>query len=252
MNRFFVENPGFGAAVVEGEDFKHLASVLRLKKGDCVMLSDGRGNECEGEIDRVEPGKAQVKTGPWRPCAAEPAHRITLFQCLPKAGKMEIILQKCTELGVSALVPTLCASLTAAEVARLLQGEVMRMALPHAPITAVLTLQTAALAVACAILSIVFCVAVHRTGHLAERFLKNPYLRAVVLGAALLGLTLLSGGRRFNGAGMDFVERAVAGEAVPWYAFGRDHIKLLRYSQYRVQSNFSRQHDIIYGFLIDR
>ena len=119
----------------------------------------------------------------------------------------------------SALVPTLCASLTAAEVARLLQGEVMRMALPHAPITAVLTLQTAALAVACAILSIVFCVAVHRTGHLAERFLKNPYLRAVVLGAALLGLTLLSGGRSFNGAGMDFVERAVAGEAVPWYAF---------------------------------
>ena len=109
MNRFFVENPGFGAAVVEGEDFKHLASVLRLKKGDCVMLSDGRGNECEGEIDRVEPGKAQVKTGPWRPCAAEPTHRITLFQCLPKAGKMEIILQKCTELGVSALVPTLSA-----------------------------------------------------------------------------------------------------------------------------------------------
>ena len=48
MNRFFVENPGFGAAVVEGEDFKHLASVLRLKKGDRVMLSDERGNECEG------------------------------------------------------------------------------------------------------------------------------------------------------------------------------------------------------------
>ena len=120
----------------------------------------------------------------------------------------------------SALVPCLCASLTAAGVARLLQGEVVRMGL-HLPgeIGAVFTLQTAALAVLCAIMSIVFCLAVHRTGILAAKYLKNPYLRALVLGAALLGLTLLSGVRTFNGAGMDFVERAVAGEKVDWYAF---------------------------------
>ena len=120
----------------------------------------------------------------------------------------------------SALVPCLCASLTAAGVARLLQGEVVRMGL-HLPgeIGAVFTLQTAALAVLCAIMSIVFCLAVHRTGILAAKYLKSPYLRALVLGAALLGLTLLSGVRTFNGAGMDFVERAVAGEKVDWYAF---------------------------------
>ena len=120
----------------------------------------------------------------------------------------------------SALVPCLCASLTAAGVARLLQGEVVRMGL-HLPgeIGAVFTLQTAALAVLCAIMSIVFCLAVHRTGILTVKYLKSPYLRALVLGAALLGLTLLSGVRTFNGAGMDFVERAVAGEKVDWYAF---------------------------------
>jgi len=120
----------------------------------------------------------------------------------------------------SALVPCLCASLTAAGVARLLQGEVVRMSL-HLPgaIGAVFTLQTAALAVLCAIMSIVFCLAVHRTGILAAKYLKNPYLRALALGAALLGLTLISGGRTFNGAGMDFVERAVAGEKADWYAF---------------------------------
>ena len=91
----------------------------------------------------------------------------------------------------------------------------------HLPgeIGAVFTLQTAALAVLCAIMSIVFCLAVHRTGILAAKYLKSPYLRAFVLGAALLGLTLLSGVRTFNGAGMDFVERAVAGEKVDWYAF---------------------------------
>lgn len=120
----------------------------------------------------------------------------------------------------SGLVPTLCASLTAAEVARLLRGEVMRMTLP-APGSSglLLTGQTAVLAILCAILSIVFCVAVHQTGHLAQKYLKNQYVRAFVLGAALLGLTLLSGSRTFNGAGMDFVERAVEGGPVTWYAF---------------------------------
>ena len=109
MNRFFVSDIGPGGAVIAGEDLKHLSSVLRLKKGDHVMLSDGKGSECEGEIEHMEPGRAQVKTGPWRPCVSEPHHKLTLFQCLPKAGKMETIIQKGTELGMNALVPTLSA-----------------------------------------------------------------------------------------------------------------------------------------------
>ena len=120
----------------------------------------------------------------------------------------------------SALVPTLCASLTAGGVAAALHGEVVRMALPlDGGVGALFTLQTAALAVLCAILSIGFCAGVHQAGHLAAKYLKNTYVRALVLGAALLGLTLLSGGRTYNGAGMDFVERTVAGGQVDWYAF---------------------------------
>ena len=94
MNRFFVSDIGPGTAGIAGEDLKHLSSVLRLKKGDHVMLSDGKGSECEGEIEALEPGRARVKTGPWRPCVSEPHHKLTVFQCLPKAGKMEVILQK--------------------------------------------------------------------------------------------------------------------------------------------------------------
>ena len=109
MNRFFVDSIGPDAAVIEGEDLKHLASVLRLRRGDRVMLSDGKGSECEGEIERIEMGRALVKMGPWRPCVSEPHHKLTVFQGLPKAGKMETILQKCTELGMNALVPTLSA-----------------------------------------------------------------------------------------------------------------------------------------------
>ena len=74
----------------------------------------------------------------------------------------------------SALVPTLCASLTAGGVAALLKGEVVRMPLPlNGEVGAVLTLQTAGLAVLCALLSIVFCAVVHQTGHFAGKYLKN-------------------------------------------------------------------------------
>ena len=119
----------------------------------------------------------------------------------------------------SALVPTLCASVTAAQLARVLHGEAVRLAVSAGEAGTLLIVQTAALAVFCALLSIVFCVAVHQTGHLAGKFLNNQYLRALVLGALLLGLTILSGSRVYNGAGMDFVALAVAGEGVDWYAF---------------------------------
>ena len=54
MNRFFVNDIGPEGAVIAGEDLKHLSSVLRLKKGDHVMLSDGRGSECEGVAPEIE------------------------------------------------------------------------------------------------------------------------------------------------------------------------------------------------------
>ena len=109
MNRFFIDNREPDRATIQGEDFKHLSAVLRLKQGDYVMLCDGQGYECQGVIEAMEPGKAWVKTGPWRPCVSEPHYKLTVFQCLPKAGKMETIVQKCTELGMNALVPTLSA-----------------------------------------------------------------------------------------------------------------------------------------------
>ena len=72
-------------------------------------------------------------------------------------------------------------------------------------------LLTVVLAVGCAVASIVFCQLLHSTEHLAKKHLKNTYLRAAVGGVVLIGLTLLFG-TDYNGAGMDVITRAVAGE----------------------------------------
>lgn len=103
MSRFFVSSQT--APVIEGEEYKHLASVLRLKAGDTVTLCDGAGMECEATITALTGKQALLMPGEWVACKSEPAHKVALLQCLPKTGKMEVILQKCTELGLSTLVP---------------------------------------------------------------------------------------------------------------------------------------------------
>ncbi len=120
----------------------------------------------------------------------------------------------------SGMLPCLTASVVAYGLSRLTGGEVVRMSISlPGGVTAPLVLGTAVLAAACALMSIVFCVAIHRTGHYTAQWFKSPYLRGLILGCVLLGLTLLVGNQTYNGAGMDMVERAVAGEHVDWYAF---------------------------------
>ncbi len=105
MHRFFTTEIQNGTAAVRGEDVKHIAKVLRLRAGDCVQLCDGEGNECDAVITSVAPDAVTFETQPWQRAKTESETRITLFQCLPKAGKMETIIQKCVELGASAFVP---------------------------------------------------------------------------------------------------------------------------------------------------
>lgn len=105
MHRFFTYEIQPHTAVVRGDDVKHIAKVLRLRPGDAVQLCDGQGNECDAVIASIAPDSVVCDTGPWRRANTEPAVSVTLFQCLPKAGKMETIIQKCVELGACGFVP---------------------------------------------------------------------------------------------------------------------------------------------------
>ena len=80
-----------------------------------------------------------------------------------------------------------------------------------------------ALAVLVALLGIAMCYVLHKAEHLAHGWIKNPWLRSVAGAVILVGLTLLVGDHRFNGAGMDMALAAVEGQA-DWYAFA---LKLL-------------------------
>jgi len=91
--------------VVRGEEFKHLVNVLRLKPGDCVGLFDGKGREFQGTIKYLEKDQAGVLLGEEMTTARESPLQLWLVQGLPKGDKMELIIQKATELGACGIVP---------------------------------------------------------------------------------------------------------------------------------------------------
>lgn len=109
MEHFFVDPSAIGenTAVITGEDAAHIARVLRMRAGDEIHISDGHNNEYRARLLDVD--KQAVKAVLLGKCAetAEPAHSFTLYQALPKAGKMELIIQKCVELGVTRITPML-------------------------------------------------------------------------------------------------------------------------------------------------
>jgi len=105
---FLGENAVRGeSATVTGELYRHMARVLRLKQGSEVELIDDGGRRHSGVIEEVGAKSLTVRIGATLPAPPEPEEqglRITLYQGLPKGEKLDLILQKCTELGVSELV----------------------------------------------------------------------------------------------------------------------------------------------------
>ena len=89
---------------VTGDDLRHIRTVLRKQPGDLLTLLDGRGREYIVRIATME--RSEIDTEIMEQRKRElPAVKVTLGQGLPKSDKMDFIVQKATELGVSSLVP---------------------------------------------------------------------------------------------------------------------------------------------------
>ena len=91
--------------ITDKGDIKHMTKVMRLAEGDTVDVSDSMEWEYTAEIVSVDPEEVVLAIVDKQKFAREPEVRVTLFQGVPKAGKMETIIQKCVELGVHAIVP---------------------------------------------------------------------------------------------------------------------------------------------------
>ena len=105
MRRFFIETtPSIGEELTLcGDEARHMLTVLRMKQGDELMLVSGEGSEYLARIESCGRNEVRLLTLSAQVCAAESDIRVTLFQCLPKNGKLETIVQKCVELGVYAV-----------------------------------------------------------------------------------------------------------------------------------------------------
>ena len=115
-----------------------------------------------------------------------------------------------------AFIPCLVASLTAYGVSLLFHLPPTRFAILQAfDLSPLGVLQITALSVLCALVSIAFCVSMHKTERLLQKKLPNPYVRVLAGSAALIVLTLLCG-TDYNGAGTTAIFIAMGGVAVPW------------------------------------
>ena len=118
-----------------------------------------------------------------------------------------------------ALLPCFLAAYTASRISALLGVHAETFLLETAAELNLAALgRFAVLAVLIALLGIAMCALFHNAEHFAKHHLPNPWVRIALGGAVIMGLTLLVGDHRFNGAGMDMALKAVGGEA-DWYSF---------------------------------
>lgn len=108
LHRFFVLPERIqDKEVVLGEEAHQIRDVLRLKAGARIIVLDNEGWEYEAKLKVVGRSEVRGKVVEKREATGEPGVRITLYQSLLAREKFELVLQKCTEVGVAGFVPVI-------------------------------------------------------------------------------------------------------------------------------------------------
>lgn len=109
MHKFFTspENINMDEGKIIGDDVKHIYKVLRLVEGEKVVLNNCQGMEYLGEIASISKIEVSIKILEKLDINNESGIEVYLFQGLPKAQKMDLIVQKGTELGIIEFIPTI-------------------------------------------------------------------------------------------------------------------------------------------------
>jgi 16S rRNA (uracil1498-N3)-methyltransferase len=109
LTRVFIERDLQSGNLLElpRETAAHLAKVLRARSGDEIVLFNGDGREFTGAIEKVQGLRVSASIGAARSIDRESPFRFTLVQSIPRGDRMDVIVQKATELGVVRIVPVL-------------------------------------------------------------------------------------------------------------------------------------------------
>ncbi|MCC8022457.1 MAG: 16S rRNA (uracil(1498)-N(3))-methyltransferase [Clostridiales bacterium] len=105
MPKFFVDHVDGETVELTGENARHISRALRMKPGEVVMVSDGRGTDYGCRIQSFTEDTVTLQVLYRQASGSEPSVAVTLYQSLPKGDKMDDIIQKCVELGVTRIVP---------------------------------------------------------------------------------------------------------------------------------------------------
>ena len=105
MTRFFVDAAQMqtDSIILEGQNAAH-ARVLRLKVGEQVLVCDGQGNECRCSVCAAANDALKLEVLERGISASEPRVKVSVYMALPKADKLEHVIQKATELGAAEIV----------------------------------------------------------------------------------------------------------------------------------------------------
>ncbi len=106
MPRFFLEKMNTENPVITGSDAHHIGFSLRMKPGEqLTVCAEGTDYKCA--VKKITEDTVYLDILDSTLCAAEPSINLTLYQAVPKLDKLETIIQKSIELGVSEIVPVL-------------------------------------------------------------------------------------------------------------------------------------------------
>ncbi|CDF58073.1 16S rRNA (uracil(1498)-N(3))-methyltransferase [Thermobrachium celere] len=109
MHKFFVKRNNIinDKIIIEGDDVQHISKVLRLRKDDIIQVCDGHLNEYICSIQEINKNNVVCLVKEKFKNENESDVSITLFQGLPKAQKMELIIQKGVEIGIKEFIPVI-------------------------------------------------------------------------------------------------------------------------------------------------
>lgn len=105
---FFAASVDGDEVALTGEEAHHARRVLRIRAGELITVSDGRGSVVEAEVRELGGDAVRARITARRHVQA-PRPRVVLFAAVPKAGKLEMAVQKATEIGVDEVRPWVAA-----------------------------------------------------------------------------------------------------------------------------------------------